>query len=615
MTRMGLHVNAHLGWDGAVDYCREVQPAIMKWLCPSRQVLERCRAVSPNTKHVLRPYWANQDLGAAHDAFVRHSQDAVREFGTLINWYEGYNEFECRDVALLKRFCAAEMDRARKLNAMGVGCALGGFSTGAFDHPQDNGKAYAAVKPMLEFLHATGPHNVWHSHEYAGPYMAYMTRTADGLNQWPRPPDAYNGWSTDATQYWADGLDGWLTLRYRMTRAKLAADGLTNVYMIFTETGIDDTNPRPGGANRKGWRDYDGSEWSRIPGQGNYAHQQYWYGWHLSRDPYVLGWVDFGYGSEDPAWWSFSLDRAPDMFGRVKAEQLKLPTGHVEEEPTMTEGIDVSHWQGRMDWSKAKAKGVTFAWCKATEGDTYLDDEYARNIKGARENGIAVGAYHYYKASVPWMTQLGWLDAWINYDVLDLPIVVDLEDTAGNGAVSEQQVREFVECIADVFGKPIIYTGMWWVNKVGAYKWTWLKEYPLWMADYNAPYLVPDPWDDWTILQYSNKGDGWAYGARADSVDLNRTRLTVDQLRVLKPQLDHAALVAAAEVEHSRCGIRYNPDAGLWHTIINDRLNPVTNEFDYQDASGRYVAQRAEGPAGAFVYVWDGERVIRVPVL
>jgi hypothetical protein len=118
-----------------------------------------------------------------------------------------------------------------------------------------------------------------------------------------------------------------------MLWARLVKEGLTGVRMFFSETGIDDVNPRPGGANRKGWRDYHGTEWSRLPGIGDYADQLRWYGWHLGHDHYVLGWVDFGFGTEDPAWNSFALDQTPDMFARVIVEQRRLPVGHINPAP------------------------------------------------------------------------------------------------------------------------------------------------------------------------------------------------------------------------------------------------------------------------------------------
>lgn len=59
------------------------------------------------------------------------------------------------------------------------------------------------------------------------------------------------------------------------------------------------------------------------------------------------------------------------------------------------QGIDVSNNNGAVNWAKAKADGVDFAWVKATEGRTFNDSHLLDNLFGARKVGINVGAYHY----------------------------------------------------------------------------------------------------------------------------------------------------------------------------------------------------------------------------
>lgn len=60
-------------------------------------------------------------------------------------------------------------------------------------------------------------------------------------------------------------------------------------------------------------------------------------------------------------------------------------------------GIDVSHWQGAIDWTKVKASGIQFAIIKAGGSDAgfYTDPRWEENYKGAKDNGIAVGAYYF----------------------------------------------------------------------------------------------------------------------------------------------------------------------------------------------------------------------------
>ena len=70
-----------------------------------------------------------------------------------------------------------------------------------------------------------------------------------------------------------------------------------------------------------------------------------------------------------------------------------------------TNGIDVSHYQGTVDWVKVKATGITFAYAKATDGNTYTDPQFHTNWQGMRAAGILRGAYHFYETNDDPVTQ------------------------------------------------------------------------------------------------------------------------------------------------------------------------------------------------------------------
>ena len=59
-------------------------------------------------------------------------------------------------------------------------------------------------------------------------------------------------------------------------------------------------------------------------------------------------------------------------------------------------GIDVSHYQGAIDWGAVRSGGVSFAYIKATEGADGVDDQFATNWQGAASAGVTRGAYHFY---------------------------------------------------------------------------------------------------------------------------------------------------------------------------------------------------------------------------
>ncbi len=319
--RLGLHVIADRALDRAVDYCRRAQPSVMKWLEPRRDIVLACRSASPGTKHIGRVVWNPQSPSTYHD-FQNRTLSKARELLGAIDYWEGWNEHIAPSTSEddVKEFARLETGLAKRLNDEGFGALIGGFSTGVLDSGR-----LAAFRRAFEYIQEVGPGRcALHFHEYAGAYMGLFLETPDGKNQWDHPGRRWTGFSLDRQVYYDSTLQGWLTLRYRKLIPLLEREGWDRVHFVITESGIDDTNPRPGPPNMKGWRDYDGTEWSRGP-MGDYADQLHWYMWQLSYDRRVIGAVDFGYGTIDPAWNSFDLAQRQDMFDRVLARQLELP--------------------------------------------------------------------------------------------------------------------------------------------------------------------------------------------------------------------------------------------------------------------------------------------------
>ena len=58
-------------------------------------------------------------------------------------------------------------------------------------------------------------------------------------------------------------------------------------------------------------------------------------------------------------------------------------------------GVDVSHWQGNVNWTNLKNAGVQFAFAKATEGVDFVDIKFHQNMANARAAGVWIGPYHY----------------------------------------------------------------------------------------------------------------------------------------------------------------------------------------------------------------------------
>ncbi|WP_165781052.1 glycoside hydrolase family 25 protein [Streptosporangium minutum] len=175
----------------------------------------------------------------------------------------------------------------------------------------------------------------------------------------------------------------------------------------------------------------------------------------------------------------------------------------------MLRGIDVSNWQGAVDWDHHADNGVSFAFAKATEGSTFTDKWFGRNWTGMRESWMVCGAYHFARPAGDPETQAGHFLRAVQQaggmrrgDLLAL----DLET---NDHLPARRVagfaRRWCQAVVDQAGvRPVIYTFLTFAlngNCAG------LEGYPLWIAAPDDPRGRPDvpgPWDRWTIHQHSH---------------------------------------------------------------------------------------------------------------
>lgn len=175
-------------------------------------------------------------------------------------------------------------------------------------------------------------------------------------------------------------------------------------------------------------------------------------------------------------------------------------------------GIDISHWQGTIDWHAVRASGVTFAYAKATQSTTYIDDKFTTNFAGMEAAGVFRGAYHFAqpdKSTAVAQAQYfvahggGWPD-----DGITLPGALDIEwNPYGDdcyGLTKSQMstwIHDFVDEYESLTGRtPAIYCGKtWWSLCVGSGDFS---DAPLWVSSWDdpAPYL-PSGWTEWTIWQ------------------------------------------------------------------------------------------------------------------
>jgi lysozyme len=131
------------------------------------------------------------------------------------------------------------------------------------------------------------------------------------------------------------------------------------------------------------------------------------------------------------------------------------------------QGIDVSAWQGDIDWRQVRAAGTQFVYIKATEGGDHLDPKFLENWEAVKQAGLARGAYHFLYWCRPASEQALWFMLNVPADRDALPPVLDVEWNAHSPSCSKRVSRDValdaINTMLDAMeahtGKrPIIYT-------------------------------------------------------------------------------------------------------------------------------------------------------------
>ena len=180
-------------------------------------------------------------------------------------------------------------------------------------------------------------------------------------------------------------------------------------------------------------------------------------------------------------------------------------------------GIDISKYQGEIDWEKVKADGITFVFIRigcrgyGTAGNLMEDPMFADNLRGAQEQGIDVGVYFFAQAinEAEAREEAEFVIGLLNGAELQLPVVYDPEtiknDTARTDDVSGEQFTAntiaFCETIAETGYQPMVYSNMVW--EAFQFDLRKLTQYPIWYADYE---MLPQTPYWFTFWQYSEEG-------------------------------------------------------------------------------------------------------------
>ena len=201
-----------------------------------------------------------------------------------------------------------------------------------------------------------------------------------------------------------------------------------------------------------------------------------------------------------------------------------------ESDKYFIKGIDVSHHNPILDWNHVESQNISFAYIKATEGNTHKDRNYLYNYDLAKKTNIKVGSYHFYTFGLSGKEQGKHFIQTAKFQKGDLIPAIDVEHSKANPhssdstylSIVKKELQVLENIIYEHFGiRPVIYT-----NKE-CYKLYVKDLFPeniIWMCD-----LHKEPSEDiknWRIWQFSHEGK---IKGISEDIDLNYYRYSFEQ--------------------------------------------------------------------------------------
>lgn len=205
---------------------------------------------------------------------------------------------------------------------------------------------------------------------------------------------------------------------------------------------------------------------------------------------------------------------------------------------TQYDGIDVSAFQGDIDFDSVKAAGIEFVYIKASEGTTLVDPKFEDNYAGAKDADLLIGVYHFVRAQnvSEAQAEARFFAENISGKEIDGKLAMDFEVFTG---LTNEQVNEisvaFIDELINLTGKEVvIYSDA--SNATDVFDES-LTEYSLWVAEYG----VEEPsdaviWDTWAGWQYSDAGQVSGISGNVDLDYFTDEMLMSDRSPIPEPE-------------------------------------------------------------------------------
>lgn len=176
---------------------------------------------------------------------------------------------------------------------------------------------------------------------------------------------------------------------------------------------------------------------------------------------------------------------------------------------TIYEGIDVSDWQGNINYSEVKASGIDIVYIKASQGTNITDPYFKTNYNNAKMNDLKVGLYHFLTARTEEeaIEEAEYFSSVISGTSPDCKLAMDFENF---GNLTKDEINSisttFLEKVKSLTNKAvIIYSDAY--NARNIFDSKLANSYPLWIAEYDVSSPSSNVnWNSWVGFQYSDTG-------------------------------------------------------------------------------------------------------------
>lgn len=179
------------------------------------------------------------------------------------------------------------------------------------------------------------------------------------------------------------------------------------------------------------------------------------------------------------------------------------------QEKRSLQGIDVSHWQGRINFERVRDDGIRIVYIKATQGTDYVDPDFERNYRDADKAGLAIGFYHFVTArnENEAREEARFFASRIRNKKQHARAAMDFE-VFGDLSIAEVRAisEEFLVTLEEELHHiPALYSDA--SNASDRFADDRFRRYPLWIADYGVSRPdMENPWRRWSGWQYTDRG-------------------------------------------------------------------------------------------------------------